>query len=270
MNKNQPDEIADRTKLKVAALLDRQLSALGIRAMAPLRLREGDHAADIGCGTGQTCLQLANAVGATGSVLGIDLSPAMAAAATARTAGSSQINVTVADARNFAFEPRSYDALYSRFGVMFFSDPVEAYRNLHGALKIDGKIAFVCWRRLQENDLDLVPLQAALPYLPAGLTPNLDEAEHFSFSDPDTVQSILSAADFREVQIARHDAAVSSGDLDSMLELSLSVGALGKIIRENPVLRERVSGPVKTALETHGRKSDHALNAAVWIVSAQR
>lgn len=270
LNIPQTNDVADQTKLRVAGLLDHQLAPLGLRVMELLGLKEGDRVADIGCGTGQTCLQLGNEVGSSGSVLGVDVSPAMVAAAKERTSGLSWIEIILADAQNFAFKPNSFDALYSRFGVMFFSDPVRAFKNLHGSLKEAGKIAFVCWRQLEENDLDIIPLRAAMPYLPARLTPNLNESVHFSFSDPRFVRDTLTEAGFRDVQITSHNEAVSSGDLDSMHELSLSVGTLGKVVRENPELRERVSRPVKAALDTHCRKSDHSLNAAVWIVSAQR
>ncbi len=269
MNIPPTDDVADRTRVRVARLLDRQLAPLGLRAMETLGLKEGDQVADIGCGTGQTCMQLAKAVGSTGSVSGIDVSSTMVAAAKNRTNGLPQITITLADAQSFQFKPSSLDALYSRFGVMFFPDPVRAFTNLRGTLKTGGKIAFVCWRRLEDNGLDNVPLQAALPYLPAELTQNLDEAVHFSFSEPNIVQDIMTEAGFQDVQIASHDEAVSSGDLDSMHELSLSVGTLGKMVRENPELREKVSRPVRAALDTYCRKSDYSLDAAVWIVSAQ-
>lgn len=260
---------ADEIRIRVAPLLDRQLCPLGRHAMASLELTGGERVVDVGCGTGQTCLQLANAVGPSESVLGIDISPGMTAFATDRSADHPNIAITTADAGSYPFGANAFDAVYSRFGVMFFSAPVQAFKNLRRALKAGGKLCFVCWRTLEENDLDNIPLQAALPHLPVAETRGLESAPPFSFSQPDRVQDILTEAGFQNIRIGKHTEAVSSGDLDGMHELALSVGTLGKIIRENAELKDSVSGPVKAALETHGRPKDHALNAAVWIVSAQ-
>ncbi len=266
---SQSDQYTNQIKIRVTPLLDRQLSSLGVRAMARLGLKTGDRVADIGCGAGQTCLQLAEAVGSTGRVWGIDSSPAMAAIAEERTSGLANVAITLGDAEQTAFKPSSFDALYSRFGVMFFAHPVRAFVNLHTALKPGGALAFVCWRRLDENDLDYIPLQAALPHLPASLTQNLDAAAPFSLSNPVHTEKILTDAGFGNVRIEKHDECVSSGDKESMLELALSVGSLGKIVRENPHLKAAVAPSVKAALEANGRPNDFGLNAAAWIVSAQ-
>ena len=217
----------------------------------------------------QTCIQLAQAVGHSGSVLGVDISPAMVATAKRRTKPLSTIRVVEGDAHTFSFPAKSFDALFSRFGVMAFRDPVAAFNNLRRALKPRGRLAFVCWRRLEENDLDSVPLQAGLPFLPQTLTSDLGQTAPFSFSEPVHTRRVLEDAGFRNIQIVPHDEAVSSGDMTSMLELSLSFGPLGKIIRENPQFRDSVSEPVREALEKHGRSDDCALTAAVWIVTAE-
>ena len=132
------DEHSDRAFAQKQAPLDRQLAPLGHRAEAALAPKPGQRIADIGCGTGQTTLELAAAVGVTGKVLGLDISPACLAVAKTRAAQTPQIEFILGDAQEFAFPPKSFDAVFSRFGVMFFADPTIAFRNIRTALKPGG------------------------------------------------------------------------------------------------------------------------------------
>lgn len=260
--------LADRTRAELHAIYERQLAPLGHRAMLALSPKRGDYILDIGCGTGQTSVELGAKVGPEGRVLGVDLAPIVLEVAMEKARKFAQVSFVQADAQVFSFDPGSYDAAFSRFGVMFFANPVAAFSNIRRALKVGGCIAFVCWRPLEENELDTVPLQAAYPYLPSqSEDPNF--APPFSFSKLDTIRDTLSAAGFEKIEISAHDEAVGSGDLDSMLELSLRVGSLGKIVRESPHLRSLVLRPVKEALAARDGPGGPALNAATWIVKAR-
>ena len=99
------------------------------------------------CGAGQTSLELAHAVGAAGSVLGVDLSKPLLDIARRRAAGVDGLDVTQGDAQTLLFEEGAFDAAFSRFGVMFFEDPTAAFTNIRSALKPGGRLSFVCWRK---------------------------------------------------------------------------------------------------------------------------
>jgi SAM-dependent methyltransferase len=261
-------DLAGRTQAELQAPLNKQLAPLGHRAMAALAARPGERVLDIGCGTGQTSNELGRIVGSAGEVLGIDLSPGALAAAKKNSADLAQVRFVQGDAQAFPFANGAYDAAFSRFGVMFFVDPVEAFRNIRRALKPMGRLAFVCWRALAENDLDNVPLSAAAPYLPP-LEPDPDSAPPFSFADPSRVHGILAKAGFQDIEIAAYDHLVGTGDAQSMLELALRVGSLGKIVREAAQLRPLVIEPVRKALAEFDGPSGPRLNAATWIVTAR-
>jgi ubiquinone/menaquinone biosynthesis C-methylase UbiE len=160
------DEVRVRAWAEVRELLELQLAPLGRRALEALAPNSGESILDIGCGGGETALHLARSVAPNGTIVGIDLSAAVLAFARRAAKGCDRVQFIQADAQVFPFEPGSFDAAFSRFGVMFFSDTTAAFINIRRGLKPNGRLAFVCWRSLEENQLDIVPLRAASAYLP--------------------------------------------------------------------------------------------------------
>lgn len=156
------------------------------------------------------------------------------------------------------------------FGVMFFADPVAAFANIRRSLRPGGRLAFVCWRALEENQLDILPLRAAAPHLPPMSAESPDATGPFALADAGRVRHILVQAGFGEIAITAHDDPVGSGDLEAMLMVCSRVGALGKILRENPGLRATVLPAVRAALAAHDGPEGVMLNAATWAVTATR
>jgi hypothetical protein len=152
---------------------------------------------------------------------------------------------------------------------MFFTDPTAAFVNIRRSLKPNGRLAFICWRALEENLLDIVPLRAASAHLPpqSDLDPNAPGP--FAFANPDRVRGILGVAGFEDIMITACDDQVGSGDLDTMLAVCSRVGALGKILRENPELRGVALPAVRSALAAHDGPDRVRLNAATWFVTAR-
>lgn len=254
---------------EVRELLELQLAPLGQRAIEMLRPCAGEHVLDIGCGAGETTRALASAVAPDGMVVGIDLSAAILSFARRGNETARRVRFIEADAQAFAFEPQAFDAAYSRFGVMFFADPILAFQNIRRSLKPHGRLVFVCWRALAENPLDRVPLEAAIDHLPSGQKIDPAAPGPFAFADPDRVRRILSRAGFADIKIISHDAQVGSGDIDAMLAVCTRVGALGSILRQHPELRPDVLPAVRSALARHQGPSGVTLKAATWIVKAR-
>jgi ubiquinone/menaquinone biosynthesis C-methylase UbiE len=257
------NELAGKAWAEVADLLDLQLSPLGLRAIEALSPQIGEAILDVGCGAGQSVLQLADRVGPRGRVTGVDIAPPLLEVARRRAVGRSQVDFIECDALGLALPERSMDCVFSRFGVMGFRDSVAAFSNFRRMMRPAGRLAFVCWRSLNENELDLLPLQAA------GLEEWVDPTP-FSFADSGHIRATLQTAGFRQVTIQAHDEMVSSGDLDAMIVVLLSVGPLGKIIRENPNMRAAAESRVRAALAKRGNQAAVALNAATWIVTARQ
>ncbi|CAN7426425.1 methyltransferase domain-containing protein [Phyllobacterium sp. LjRoot231] len=243
-------------------LIDLQLSSLGLRAVEALGLSSGETVLDIGCGTGQTLLQLAERVGTEGQVIGVDVAPLLVEIAKQRTEPLNQVRLIEADAQSLDLPSESMDAAFSRFGVMSFADPVTAFANFRRILRPAGRLAFSCWRSLQDNELDYFPVSAVRVQSAVDETP-------FSFANPEYVRYILTAAGFKEIDIQSHDEKVSSGNLDAMTSVLLKVGPLGKIVRENPTLRRAAEPLLREALAALGDPSKVQLLASVWIVTAR-
>ena len=247
--------------------IDRQLDPLGRAALAALGPRAGEHILDVGCGAGQTTLQLADAVGPGGRVIGIDISQPLLAAADKRKKDA-RVSFVRADAQTYAFG-QVFDAIFSRFGVMFFADPVQAFANLRRSLKPRGRLAFVCWRAEAENPIMTVPLAAAAKHLPPLPPPGDPDAPGpFAFADRVRLARILEAAGYGAIAIAPHDEDIGGNDRSATLELALRLGPLGRLLREHPEQTAAVVDAVRDALERFIVDGVARLPSATWIATA--
>ncbi len=253
--------------------LDSQIQPLGEAAIEALRLKAGERVVDIGCGCGQTSLALAERVGAAGSVLGVDISRPMLAVARRRIAEQSlpQASVIEADAQTHAFEAEAFDAVFSRFGVMFFADPTAAFANMLKGLRRGGRLGFVCWRPFAENPWMAVPLAAAAHHFPDPAPPPDPLAPGpFAFADPARLHAILSDAGFADVTVTAQDKAIGAPNLDQAVETALKVGPLGALLREHPEKAEMVVSAIRQALAAYATPDGVRLGSATWIVAARR
>ncbi len=266
------NEEAGPTWVELQAPLDRQLAPLGQAAMAALAPKPGERILDIGCGAGNTTLELARAVAPDGRVTGADISHTLLEVARRRGADMAGVRFVEADVQVHSFEPGGFDAVFSRFGVMFFSDPTAAFVNIRRALKPGGRLAFVCWRTPAENPIMSRPMAAALTSLPPSVpsTPPAPGAPGpFAFADPDRVRGILADAGFADVALTPTDMKVGGGDLETVLAMSLKVGPLGALLREHPEHRDGAIAAVREALAAHDGPDGVKLGSATWVVTAR-
>jgi SAM-dependent methyltransferase len=259
-------------------LLDPQIAPLGLEGIERAGVRGGERVLDVGCGCGQTSLQLGERVGAEGSVLGVDLSAPMLARARARAraAGLAQVRFENADAQTFPFEPRGADVVFSRFGVMFFADPVQAFANLRRALLPGGRLAFVCWQRLDRNPWMLLPAAAAARHLPMPPPPAPGAPGPFAFAEADFVRGILERAGLTRIEftsLERELLVGGAGPLERAVSFLLQMGPAGTALREaaaqDPGIVDRVAASVREALAPFAGPGGLRMPSASWIVSAR-
>jgi SAM-dependent methyltransferase len=264
------NDAAGRTWADLQDRIDRQIRPLGLAAMERLALASGEHVLDVGCGCGDTSLELARRVGAEGGVLGLDISAPMLEVARGRAeaAGARNLAFHEADAQTAAL-PASRDAVFSRFGVMFFADPTAAFANLRSALRPGGRLGFVCWRPLAENLWMRLPAETAAGLVPPAPPPEPGAPGPFAFADPDRVRRILAEAGFTGIDLTPHDEAIGGLDLEGTVAMSFRVGPLGAILRERPDLAPLLRERVREAVSPWLRGDAVYMPSATWLVSAQ-
>jgi len=255
--------------------LDRQLEVLGLEAMRVLAPARGERILDIGCGCGETALQLAARVGPSGAVVGVDISEPMLEVARRRAPvdGAARpefrnLDAQTADLRAADLGHAAFDGAFSRFGVMFFADPAAAFANLRAALKPGGRLAFVCWRAFQDNPWMREPMAAAAPLLPPMPPVDPTAPGPFAFADAGRVRGALTDAGFSDIAIDPFDARIGGSSVEETVNLTLRVGPLGRILREIPHMADAVVGTVRAAIQPYETPQGVLMPAAVWIVSA--
>lgn len=255
--------------------LDAQLEQLGLAAMQRAGVKPGERVLDVGCGCGQTALELAERVGPHGSVLGIDISQPMLARAQERQheLGTANLTFLRADAQTYPFERERFDLIFSRFGIMFFDDPPAAFSNLRTALRSDGRLCFLCWQSLEKNEWVRVPLRAASQHVELPAPPAPGAPGPFAFADPDRVRRVLVAGGFTDVSFETYEAALSLGgatSVDDAVEFMLEIGPIATLLRDaDPSVRTRVAQAIREALIPYASRDGVSLGGTAWIVSAR-
>ena len=265
------NEKAGRDWTELQARMDQNLSRIHAALMAFAGAQPGETVLDIGCGTGTTSLALADAVGPDGKVLGIDISEPMLTLAESRGLGRGNLGFELADASAHVFA-QQFDLLFSRFGVMFFEDPIGAFANLHRAVKPGGRLAFVCWRTPPENPWAFAPLGAARLLLPPQEAPDPNAPGPFAFADPQRILSILSDVGFHNVETSPFDGVMPMGsDIDVVAAQTLRIGPLARAAAEaDDDTRARIAQKVRGVMESYRDTSGEiAPPVACWLVTAR-
>lgn len=258
------------------ARLDVMLEDFGHAAILAADAQPGEQVLDIGCGSGTSTFVLADKVGASGFVLGVDISGQLVELARAAAPDRGPVEFRCADAATSSLPADRFDLLFSRFGVMFFDDPTAAFAHMRGALKPGGRLAFVCWRGAQDNDWvrlpmaairDIVQLVPADPHAPGP----------FAFGNRSRLAEILAAAGFTDIAIAPFDTSLSYGRgetreaaIDDALDMAFQVGPLSRAIAgQSGDVRDRAAAAVRAAFAERPGETSVLIDGAAWIVTAR-
>jgi len=256
--------------------IDESLTSFGHRAMANAAIKAGEHVLDIGCGCGDTSFEIANRVGPTGSVQGVDISEIILSRAKNRKTLESHNNIKFekADAQLHNFPNEAFDLVFSRYGIMFFEDPAAAFSNLRQALKPGGRLAFICWQSLKNNQWVNLPVSVAANHIQLPAPPEPEEPGAFSFGETSRINHILAAAGFMDIFIEEFNTKFKVGSsLDEAVSFLSKIGPASAAMEADEVedkTRNRFAHDLKISLERFLSADGVLLDASAWIVTAKK
>jgi SAM-dependent methyltransferase len=252
------------------------LGAHGDKAMKLHPPQRGDRVLDLGCGFGDTTQRLASMVGPEGAALGIDVAEPFIEVAKqeAADAGLENVRFAVGDVQVSEFE-ETFDYAFSRMGIMFFANPVQALRNVRGALAPGGRLCAVVWRRKLDNQwvrrAELV-VEKYLDHPEESDEPTCGPGP-FSMANADTVSEQLAIAGFEEISLRRCDLPLKIGnDLDHAVEFNMALGPAGEVLRlwEDRIddLRPKIAAELRETLAEFEGPDGVVAPASTWIIGA--
>lgn len=254
--------------------IDAQMAPHAERGLALAAVSAGERVADVGCGCGTTTLLLGEQVGPTGSVLGVDVSAPMLehARQRARERGASHVRFVEGDGQTFALES-PVDLVFSRFGVMFFSAPEIAFRNLHSWLAPGGRLVFVCWQTREQNPWISVPGRAAAEFVTLPDPPGPGAPGMFSLADETLLRNTLHQAGFPNVELHGEEIPIQprDGSAEEAATLFMDIGPVPGALTAagaDDDLRRRVRERMVALFEEHAGPRGVELESSVWVVRA--
>ncbi len=254
---------AERTDAMFAGLTDATFDALALQA--------GERVLDIGCGAGETTLRAARHVGVGGHTVGVDLSQQLLGLARRRAEASGLDAVFIeADAGAGPIGDAPFDAAFSRFGVMFFEEPAQAFAQIRAGVRSGGRLAFVCWRTAKENAWASAPIAALAPMFSAPMQPSDPNLPGpFAFADAGKIKSILESSGWRDIAITPWDGAFVLGrDAEDAASFVLRIGPSARAIAEHGLDAAAAERLIVAQLQQVARPEGVMLDGACWIVRA--
>lgn len=261
---------AGRSWVEAQAALDRMFQPLEDRLVAAVGAAAATRVLDIGCGTGSTTLAVARRLGAKGHCVGIDISEPMITAARHRAEqDGTPARFIRDDAQIHDFGSTRFDMMISRFGVMFFADPVAAFKNLRRAAQDNTSLQLIAWRSPAENSFMTTAERAAAPLLPDLPARRPDSPGQFGFADRHRVQRILDQSGWTRIEITPIDVSCTLPETD-LIQYFTRLGPLGRILDTTDTqTRTQLVQTVRAAFDPFVRGPDVNFTAACWMIGTR-
>ena len=233
-------------------------------------IKTGEYVLDVGCGGGVNSLEIARRVGPEGRVRAVDISGPILKVARSRGKGHTNLEFIEGDAAVIDLAEGFFDLIFSRFGVMFFSDPVTAFMNLRNSLKATGRMVFLCWRPLQDNPWMSVPAQAVFSVIPPqGPPPDPAAPGPFALGESSRIRELLTNAGLKLIELQAIDVVMKLGPLPETVEYFMKMGPGAEaLVDAGEQLKNTAADALRLALRQFESNGTVNPPAAAWIVIA--
>lgn len=259
------------------ALMARLLQPVGEALLDHAGLDQCHHVVDVGCGGGSQSRMLAKRLSADAKITGIDISEPLLAVAkgnNSQVENTASIEYLLADAEEYNFPTAQFDGLFSRFGVMFFSDPIAAFTNLRKSLSDEAKLAFACWQAMEKNDWVRIPIEIAMQYvtLPDNMVPDAEAPGPFALAREERIRGILLQAGFNNIEVVSHLQEVRLGESSNLQESIREMADIAPVQRllvgQDESVKEQVYKALETNMAQYYQDGAIVLPGAIWFVTA--
>lgn len=264
------DDLVGDPWIRFDEVIDRHGGPFGTAAMDALEPLAAATALDVGCGTGSTTWALADRVGPNGRAIGVDLSDTFLAAARLRRERDPRVSFVHGDAAEVRTDDE-LDCLFSRFGIMFFPEPVAAFAHLRSLVRPGGRMAFACWQGPGENPWMSAPVMASASVLGPPQLPPPGAPGPFAFAAADTVHAVLADAGWSAIEVEglARDSHFIAGGATAMADMVTQTHpVLAAGMRDHPERRDELLAAVADAVRQYERDGEIVVPAAAWIVRA--
>jgi len=261
---------AGRAWIEGQPTLDAIFEPFEARLVEAAAARRPRNVLDVGCGTGATTLAIAQHLGPSSQCMGVDISAPMIGVARRRgEAAHATARFVRADAQDHVFDNPRFDMVVSRFGVMFFADPVAAFANLRRAATDDAQLHFFAWRSAAENPFMTLAERVARDRLPDIPKSEPGAPGQFAFAEGARIRNILDASGWTDIAIEPVDVACRF-PASALTRYITQMGPLGRALQQiDAPKRERIVDDVRAAFEPYMDGGDVRFEAACWEVVAR-
>ena len=205
-------------------------------------INKNEKVLDIGCGGGITSFEASKLVGKDGYVLGADISEILLDLAKKNYSNIENLEFKYCDVQNYKFKKNIFSKVISRFGVMFFENPIVAFRNIYNSIQNGGSLHFVCWTNVLENEFFTAAANIIIKHLNKEFPQVTRAPGPFAFSEKKYVKQILNASGFKNIKVDKIYTSISTYD-DSKKdgELLFNIGLAGRLLAEENLSEEELS-----------------------------
>ena len=222
--------------------MNERLSILTKELFLRLNINRGDKILDVGCGGGQTSFEASEIVGENGYVVGADISKILLDLAKSKYANTKNLEFKLCDVQNYEFRENSFNKVISRFGVMFFENPIEAFKNIYDSLQEGGSLNFVCWTNVMENEFFTDPTNIIIRHLNKDFPEITRSPGPLAFSEEKYINEILSNSGFKNIKVEKVYSLITTNDSpEKNGELLLNIGSGGRLLADANLSKKELS-----------------------------